>query len=75
MTPNPLHLVMELAGAAIPLQPLPLKMFQQLGPLATPSLLAVLQPPAEVQRGVVALGQQAAVLLALLLQGPLGVSG
>lgn len=70
-----LHLAVELPHARIPLLPLLVEALQQFGPLATPPLLAVLQLPAEVQRGAVALRQQAPVLLALLIQNPLGVPG
>ena len=71
---HPLHLAVELPHAAVPLLLLPVEVLQQLGPLAAPPLLPVLQLPAEVQGGAVALGQQTPVLLAFQVQGPLGVS-
>lgn len=69
-----LHLAVQLPHATVPLLALAVKALQQLGSLASPPLLAVLQLPAEVQRGAVALGQQAPVLLALLVQDPLRFS-
>ncbi|TNN88480.1 hypothetical protein EYF80_001262 [Liparis tanakae] len=72
---HPLHLALDLPHAAVPLLPLAVEALHQVSPLAAPPLLSVLQLPAEVQRGVVAVGQQTPLLLALQLQAPLGVFG
>lgn len=69
-----LHLVVELFRVGVPLLPLPVEALQQVGPLAAPPLLSVLQFPAEVQRGAVTLSQKTQMLLALLIQAPLGIS-
>lgn len=66
--------MVELLHAAVPLLPLPVEAFQQVGPLAAPPLLPMLQLPAELQRGAVTVGQQAQMLLALLAQAPLGIA-
>lgn len=72
--PHPLHPVVELLHVGVPLLPLPVEAFQQVGPLTAPPLLSVLQLPAELQGGAVTLSQQTQMLLTLLTQAPLRIS-